>query len=71
MCKCHSHHSPLNCHVKSYMQPTWIIGALEELKVTDVHALGEDVKETCTISSSETGGVVPAERRGNKVALGF
>jgi len=53
------------------MQPTWIIGALEELKVTDVHALGEDVKETCTISSSETGGVVPAERRGNKVALGF
>ena len=26
------------------MQPTWILGALEELKVTDVHALGEDVK---------------------------
>lgn len=26
------------------MQPTWIIGFLEELKVTDVHALGEDIK---------------------------
>lgn len=26
------------------MQPTWIIGALEELKVTVVHALGEDIK---------------------------
>ena len=71
MCNCHSHYSLPNCHLKSYIQPTWIVGVLEELKVTDVHALGEEVKGHVQFPHSETRGVVPAEHQGKKVVLGF
>lgn len=71
MCNLQLHHSPPDGHFKSCIQPAWSAGVLEELEVTDVHALGEEVKRHVQFPHSETRGVVPAEHQGKKVVLGF